>query len=583
MRIPQETIDRILEKADIVEVISEYVKLEKKGNDYKGICPFHNDTNPSFSVSPSKKVYKCFSCNEAGGVIRFVEKIRNVSFVEAVKILGDKYNIKVDIKGNEYSDNLKKYYNIMQEATNTYEFYLKNTKEGEAALEYLHNRNLNDEIIKRFQIGLSSSKDNIICKSLVDTEKFLPLDLKEINLISDNNGKYFDLFRERVMFPIKNLNGNIVAFSGRLYKDGKPKYINSTESVIFKKGQILYNYFESQNEIKLQNTVYVFEGFMDVIAAYRCGINNAVATMGTALTNEQINAIKKLTNNVVLCYDGDEPGIEATKRAIRLFINAGMNVKVVLMPDGLDPDEFINKYGAEDLNKFLCTKSLSSVEYLYEVEKRKLNVSDSNSIISFQNNVYTFLKFFNSKSLESIVLDRMAKDLNLKKEDLKVDLENVEEIVSINTPKKITASQLKKLKYSYAEKGLIYLGYHRKDDCDEINYLLGYGGSFTKKSHKNILYKLYDYYSFSDVMDSALFFKGLDEEELYDLTNIINSFNVFTITELKDLVNTVKEYSNEKVIQDIKTKITEQQNLEDTDVMKLLANKKGTIKIKKNN
>lgn len=583
MRIPEETINKILEKADIVEVISEYVKLEKKGNDYKGICPFHNDTNPSFSVSPSKKVYKCFSCNEAGGVIRFVEKIRNVSFLEAVKILGDKYNIKVDLKGNEFSESLKKYYNIMQEATNTYEFYLKNTKEGEAALEYLHNRNLNDDIIKRFQIGLSSSKENIIYKSLVETEKFLPLDLKEINLISDNNGKYFDLFRERVMFPIKNLNGNIVAFSGRLYKDGKPKYINSSESIIFKKGQILYNYFESQNEIKLQNHVFVFEGFMDVIAAYRCGINNAVATMGTALTNEQINALKKLTNNVVLCYDGDEPGIEATKRAIRLFINAGMNVKVVLMPDGLDPDEFINKYGSEGLNIFLRTKSLSSVEYLYEVEKRKLNVSDSNSIISFQNNVYTFLKFFNSKSLESIVLDRMAKDLNLKKEDLKVDLEKAEEIIPINTPKKVTASQLKKLKYGFAEKGLLYLGYHRKDDCDEINRLLGYGGAFTKKSHKNILYKLYDYYSFSDIMDSTLFFKGLDEEEQNDLTNIINSFNVFTITELEDLVNTVKGYSNEKVIQDIKTKINEQQNLEDNDVIKLLTSKKGTIKFKKNN
>lgn len=581
MRIPEETINAIIEKADIVEVISEYVKLEKKGNDYKGICPFHNDTNPSFSVSPAKKVYKCFSCNEAGGVVKFVQKIRNVSFLEAIKILGDKYNIKVDIKGNEYSENLKKYYNIMQEATETYEFYLNNTKEGEAALEYLHGRHLDDDIIKRFQIGLSSSKDNIICKALIDTEKFLPLDLKEINLIGDNNGKYFDLFRERVMFPIKNLNGNIIAFSGRLYKEGKPKYINSSESLIFKKGQILYNYFESQNDIKLQNHVFVFEGFMDVIAAYRCGINNTVATMGTALTNEQINAIKKLTNNVVLCYDGDEPGIEATKRAIRLFINAGMNVKVVLMPDGLDPDEFINKYGNDGLNKYLRTKSLSSIEYLYEVEKRKLNIHDSNSIISFQNNVYTFLKFFNSKSLESIVLDRMAKDLNLKKEDLEADLDKKEEIIPvIDNSKKITLTQLKKLKYSFAEKGLIYLAYNRKDDCDEINRLLGYGGSFTKKTHRNILYKLFNYYSFSNVMDSTIFFNQLDDEELDDLKNIINSFNVFTITELKDLVDTVLEYSNERVIQDIKAKINEQQQLEDKDVMKLLASKKGTIKFR---
>ncbi len=581
MRIPQETIDKVLEKADIVEVISEYVKLEKKGNDYKGICPFHNDTNPSFSVSPSKKVYKCFSCNEAGGVIKFVEKIRNVSFLEAVKILGDKYNIAVDLKGNEYSENLKKYYNIMQEATKAYEFYLKNTKEGEAALEYLHNRNLNDEIIKRFQIGLSSSKDNIICKTLIESEMFLPLDLKEVNLIGDDAGRYYDLFRERVMFPIKNLNGNIVAFSGRLYKDGKPKYINSSESIIFKKGQILYNYFESQNEIKLQNNVFVFEGFMDVIAAYRCGINNAVATMGTALTNEQINALKKLTNNVVLCYDGDEPGIEATKRAIRLFINANMNVKVVLMPDGLDPDEFINKYGNEGLNSFLKTKALSSVEYLYEVEKRKLNINDSNSIISFQNNVYTFLKFFNSKSLESIVLDRMAKDLNLNKEDLKVDLDKKEEQIIVNVPKKVTSLQSnKKNKYILAEKGLIYLGYYRKDDCDEINYLLGFNGTFTKKSHRNILLKLYNYYSFSDVMDPNVFYKDLEQDEIYDLEEIINSFNPFAVPLIKDLVNIVIEYSNEIAIQNIKKKLNEEEQLADKDLEALVRNKKGTIRFK---
>ncbi len=216
MRIEQSTIDKVLEKADIVEVIGEYVKLEKKGSDYKGLCPFHNDSNPSFSVSPNKKVYKCFSCNEAGNVVKFVQKYRNVSFLEAIKILGDKYNIPVDLKDNSYNENLRKYYTIMFEVTNAYEFYLKNTKEGVVALEYLHNRHLTDDIIRQFQIGLSGEKENIVCKTMIDSNKYTPLDLKEINLIDNRDNQYYDLFHGRIMFPIKNLNGNVVGFSGRL-------------------------------------------------------------------------------------------------------------------------------------------------------------------------------------------------------------------------------------------------------------------------------------------------------------------------------------------------------------------------------
>ena len=602
MRIDQTTIDKVLEKADIVEVIGEHVKLEKKGNDYKGLCPFHNDNNPSFSVSPNKKVYKCFSCNEAGNVVKFIQKIKNVSFLEAIKILGDKYNIPVDLKDNGFNENLRKYYDIMSEATNAYEFYLKNTKEGEVALNYLHNRNLNDEIIKQFKIGLSSEKENILCKALIESEKYTPLDLKEIHLIDNRNDKYFDLFHGRIMFPIKNLNGNVVGFSGRLYKEGKPKYINSNENIIFKKGQILYNYSECYNDIKLLNNVFVFEGFMDVIAAYRCGIKNAVATMGTALTNNQIAAIKKLTSNVVICYDGDNAGIEATKRAIRLFINAKFNVKVILMPDGLDPDEYINKFGNEALNNYLNNNALSCAEYLYEIEKKNLNLNDSNSILNFQNNVYTFLKFFNSKSLESLILNKMSTDLGLDKQDLTKDLENKtasnEQDYSISNldyqnfdypefdyPTDFNSNNLKlnnfvKLKYSQAENALIYFSYHRKDDCDKIKNLLGFKGSFTTNHRRNILYKLYDYYSFSNTMDSNVFFKTLNNEEYNELNNIINSYNIYSQGQIEDFVNVVVEYSNEKNIQDIKNNINNGDEIDDKILVSFTKNKRITTKIK---
>jgi len=591
MRIDQSTIDKVLEKADIVEVIGEYVKLEKKGNDYKGLCPFHNDSNPSFSVSPNKKVYKCFSCNEAGNVVKFIQKFKNVSFLEAIKVLGDKYNIPVDLKDNSYNENLRKYYDIMSEVTNAYEFYLKNTKEGEIALQYLHNRQLNDDIIKQFHIGLSSEKENIVCKTMVESEKYTPLDLKEINLIDNdsNNNKYYDLFRGRIMFPIKNLNGNIVGFSGRLYKEGKPKYINSPENKIFKKGQILYNYSECYNDIKLNNSVFVFEGFMDVIAAYRCGVKNAVATMGTALTNNQINALKKLTSNIIICYDGDSAGIEATKRAIRLFINANCNVKVVLMPNGQDPDEYINTYGNEALYDLLVNKSLSSIDYLYEVEKKNLNLNDPNSIMNFQNRIYTIIKFFNSKSIESIILNKMSIDLSLDKKDLEKDLdsmsnnlgyESYDSTIDLPVKNEINIQNKIKLKYVYAENALIYFSYHRKDDCDKIKKLLGFKGSFTTNHRRNILYKLYDYYSFSNTMDSNVFFKTLDKEEHNELNNIINSYNIYSQGQIDDFVKVIKEYSNEKNIQDIKNNINNGDEIDEKILVSFTKNKRVTTKIK---
>ena len=340
-------IQKVIDNSDIVEVIGEYINLEKKGNDYKGLCPFHNDSNPSLSVSPQKKVFKCFSCNAAGNVISFVQRIENISFMDALKKVANKSGIKLNLKENPHEQRRQKYYKILNDATSAYEFYLHNTNEGKKALEYLEKRHISLDVIKKFRIGLSSHNENIICKVLLEQNKYLPIDLKEVGLIDDDtNGKEVDLFHGRIMFPITDLKGNVVGFSGRVYdRESNSKYLNTKENEIFKKKEILFNYSSCVNDIKMLNHVFVFEGFMDVIACYRAGINNAIATMGTSLTENQVEIISSLTNNITLCYDGDNPGIEASKRAIKMFMKKNISLSSIVLPEGLDPDDYINKFG----------------------------------------------------------------------------------------------------------------------------------------------------------------------------------------------------------------------------------------------
>ena len=420
---------KVIEAADIVEIISEYITLEKKGNDYKGLCPFHNDSNPSLSVTPAKKLFKCFSCNTSGNVISFVSKIENISYKEALKKVAEKSGIKLNFKENPRDVKISKYHKIMSEASNVYQFYLQNTKEGEKALDYLKNRYINEDIIRRFKIGLSSHNENLLTKVLIDEKKHLPIDLIEIGLIQADqykkNNSFIDLFHGRIMFPITDLRGNIIAFSGRIYDtDSNSKYINSRETEIFKKKEVLFNYAQALNDIKLKDEVFVFEGFMDVIAAYRGGINNAIATMGTALTENQIDIISKVTKNIVLCYDGDTPGINAMKRAIGLFTKKNIPVKAICMPPGIDPDDFINKFGKDKFIDLFTNNQISSVDYLYLMSRRNINPQDPNSIIMFQREVYSIIREINNSTIEKYLLSRLVEDLNLPLENLQTDFIN---------------------------------------------------------------------------------------------------------------------------------------------------------------
>lgn len=607
-----DNIQKVIDSSDIVQIISEYIPLEKKGNDFKGLCPFHNDNNPSLSVSPNKKVFKCFSCNTAGNVIQFVQKIENISFVEALKKVAIKSGLSLNIKENPQEVRNNKYYQILNDASETYQFYLKNTLEGKKALEYLQKRNMNDDIIRRFGIGLSSHHENIIVKTLLESNKYIPLDLQEIGLVGFNNNRYFDLFNGRIIFPLKDLRGNIVGFSGRIYdSQSNSKYINSQENVIFKKSNILYNYSEAFNDIKLKGHVIIFEGFMDVIAAYRAGVNNTIATMGTALTEEQIKIVLKLTNNITLCYDGDGPGIEASKRAIKLFAKYGVNVKMVMLPQGKDPDDYINEFGAEALKDLLLNQNVSSVDYLYNIEKNKLNLNDSNSIALFQKNVFGLINYFNSAALKTYLLNLLSKDLNVNSEDLNREFSGVktfeqsyqpEPVPSFDYPipednydynslmpydfetnENTNAIKLKKynkIKYERAEQGVIYLSFYHKEDCIKVKKKLGID-EFVDKINRNLLFQLYDYYNLSDAMNQEEFFSKLNELEVERLNSIINTMDFYMRESIDDYINIIKQSKYVKVEDDIREKFVIGNG--NGDLLQEYANcKKKTMKIKKN-
>ncbi len=413
--ISQNIINRIIEEVDIVETIGSYLSLTPKGKNYWAVCPFHNDSNPSMSVSREKKFFKCFSCGTSGNVIAFVQKYEHITYYEAAAKLALKIGINVDeFNTPEYRKN-KQYYLTMDETKNFYQFYLNNTAEGLKAKHYLEKRNINQDIIDKFQIGLAPSANDYLHRALNEKEIGF-IEQSDLGLVRENNnGEPYDVFRNRIIFPITNHEGQVVGLSGRIYleNDKNSKYLNSQENDIFHKGDILYNYHMATIPAKKFDEIYVFEGFMDVIAAEKAEISNAVATMGTALSKNHIKSLITLTSNIILCFDGDEAGILATKKAAELFSSMNILPYAVALPDSLDPDEYLQKYGSDELRKYLHSKKVNIYEYLYNNAKYRLVPEDIESVERFKKNVFDLLKKAKSTTLSEFYLKKMSLELNM--------------------------------------------------------------------------------------------------------------------------------------------------------------------------
>ena len=377
--IPEDKINEIRQSIDIVDIIGEYVHLKKQGRNYFGLCPFHGENTPSFSVSPDKQIYHCFGCKAGGNAISFLMDIDGLSFQEAIIKLAEKGKIPLDLEiGSEQNRSDSKVNSEKKQMLEAHEllqkFYhhlLVNTKEGQNALEYLVDRGFTLDSIEKFQIGYSLPSWDFVVKLLQKRGFSLSL-MEKAGLIiqKENSDSYFDRFRNRIMFPIQNSKGETIAFAGRsIEKEDQPKYLNSPETELFNKSNVLYNFFRAKSFIKKQQQAILFEGFADVISADKAELYNGIATMGTSLTEQHVQLIRRMTDTIIICYDSDFAGTEAAYRAANMLTDHHCPIRIARMPEGFDPDEYIKKYGSEKFRQEIIAGSLTFMAFKMEYHR----------------------------------------------------------------------------------------------------------------------------------------------------------------------------------------------------------------------
>ncbi|GAA0768104.1 DNA primase [Clostridium subterminale] len=388
----EELIQKIKEENDIVDIVSEVVTLRKTGKNYLGRCPFHSEKTPSFTVSSEKQIYKCFGCGEAGNVISFVMKTRNMAFPDAVKFLGEKVGIVVDDtnspgKSSAANEKYQRMYDINIQAGR---YYYTNLKRYKAPYEYLKGRGITDETIKKFGIGFALDNWQGI-RSYLKQRGFSEEEILELGLTTKNEkGNIYDRFRNRIIFPVFNVSGRVIGFGGRVLDDSKPKYLNSPETPIFHKGTNLYglNLAIKNNSAR---TVIMVEGYMDVISLFQQGVTNVVATLGTALTEGQCKLLKRYIDTVIVSFDSDAAGQNATIRGLEILQKSGFNLKILRIPKGKDPDEFIRAYGKE---KFLnlVDGALPLIDFKLKMAEKGIDFSKKEMVIKYLKEVVIVLK-----------------------------------------------------------------------------------------------------------------------------------------------------------------------------------------------
>ncbi|WP_432792590.1 DNA primase [Peptacetobacter hiranonis] len=390
----KEIIEEIKARCDIASVIGDYIKIQPSGQNYKALCPFHVEKTPSFHISTAKQVYKCFGCGEGGDVINFVMKMENLDFMDAVRLLANRcgidINFNIDEETKQKIELSKKYQDIHTEAAR---FYFANlVKSKNRGYDYLRNRGLDDKTIKRFGLGYSQDAWSSLMDYLIDEKGYSVEELLECGLIgkSTKTDKYYDKFRNRVMFPIFDYRGNVIGFGGRVLDDSLPKYLNSPDTLIFNKRHNLYGLNFARKNLS-SRTVILVEGYMDLISLYQYGIKIAVATLGTALTSQQARLIKRYADNVIISYDSDGPGTKASLRAIDILVEAGLSVKVLDLKDAKDPDEYVRKYGTDEYRNAM-KDAVPRIKFKIDNLKSTFDLSKDQDNIKFAQEAVNIIK-----------------------------------------------------------------------------------------------------------------------------------------------------------------------------------------------
>ena len=540
-------INEIRNKTDIVDVVGKRIPLEKHGKNYFCVCPFHDDNNPSMSVSREKQIYSCFSCHATGNVFTFLMNYENITFNEAVKLLGDELGINtLGIKTKSGNNINQKLYDIMDFALRYFHNNI-NSKLGIDAKKYLHSRSINDDIINEYSIGLSLKDRDDLTKVLLK-KKYDLIDLNKVGLTNDD----YDIYNNRIMFPLHDLNGRVVGFSGRIYDGSNSnKYVNTKETPIFKKGNLLYNYHIAKEYVRSSNYLIIMEGFMDVVRAGTIGVKNTIALMGTALTSEQINIIKRLSKNITMVLDGDSAGKKAALTNSKLLVDKGLNVKVVTIPDNLDPDEFILKNGKD---KFidLLDRAVNYTEYKIKLLKDDTNFSNIDEKTSYINKILEEYSNIDDDIRLEISLKKLAKEVDISYNTLQMRLKDIK--LNNSKPKykekaKLLVKSVRKNKYVKAIEEIIYLMLNNDYIITRVdNEQLILPDSKDRLLTSEISY----FYSQNGYINVADFYTYIsNNEKLVNYLNEIISCNYndkIKDNDLDDYIKVIKEYSKKEEI-----------------------------------
>ncbi|MBK3953858.1 DNA primase [Staphylococcus haemolyticus] len=587
MRIEQSVINEIKDKTDILDLVSEYVKLEKRGRNYIGLCPFHDEKTPSFTVSEDKQICHCFGCKKGGNVFQFTQEIKDLSFVEAVKELGERINISVDIgNSSDYTSQIAsndltmiEMHELMHEY---YQYALLMTVEGEEALNYLTKRGFTEELIKSRGIGYAPNHTHF-CHDFLQ-QKGYDIELAyEAGLLSRNeeNFSYFDRFRDRIMFPLNNAQGRIVGYSGRTYNNQEPKYLNSPETPIFQKRRLLYNLDNARKHIRKNDEAILLEGFMDVIKSDSSGLKPVIASMGTAISDEHITVLKKLTSHITLMFDGDFAGQEATIKTGQHLLQQGFNVFVVQLPKDMDPDEYITKYGNEKFLEYVNNEKKSFI--IYKVNKHKDEIANNDLAYErYLKEVTQDIALMNSQILQNKIIKDVAHLFNVDSNTLNSNVLNQQQYIpsepyindyqsydiEIQNNSNNLFSHLSKhesaeralLKHFMNDKDL-FLNYHKQLESDD----------FDNQFFKRIYSVLEDFYAENDSYTISDMILYTDNDNLRDAIIALDNYDINQEpydSEIEDYMNVINESKYGDTLEELNHKLREASRIGDVELQK---------------
>lgn len=560
--IPEEVIEAVLRQHDIVDTVGRHVHLTKQGKYMKGLCPFHSEKTPSFTVTPDRQIFHCYGCGKGGNAIKFRMEIEGLTFPEAVRMMAEEAQIPYDFGAGSLDRprdlELEQQLQAHEWSSKLYHFLLKNTEYGKPAMDYLKGRGFTDKAIDTFQIGYAPARWDTLVQFL-EKRSFDLGSMEKGGLVSakqDGTG-YVDRFRDRIIFPLHNRNGKVIAFAGRVLGDGQPKYLNSPESKLFSKSRTLYNLHQAKSEIRKSRQFVLFEGYGDVISAWEAGVHNGVATMGTALTESHASMMRGLADEVIVCYDGDNAGQAAALKSISILESIGFNTKIAMLPEGLDPDEFIQKYGAERFRHQVLDGAVSSVKFKLIYLKKNHILLEEDGKVAYIKDAMEVIAPLPSPTEREIYLKELSADLQVSFESLKQECNEKRQALQKNgfsgdnnakrwnngRHKKGQASMPVLLPaYHVAERRLLSFMLQDEEVAKYVGERLG--DHFNIEDHAAIAAYLYAYYAQGKEPDASMFISSLQDERLEQTVisiAMIDTPGEWTTQELDDCIREIQK------------------------------------------